>query len=122
MFYHFLVPEGGHPIWEEHFIEKYQNASSFFLSHICILNQQKQREVISKNAVNIFPSNKYDFFPYVYYNLDIVLSYPLFEPITALLHLQVCDLLVTGEVASYKFINYIETCLKQPLKNRQNKS
>ena len=26
MCYHFLVPEGGHPTWEEHFIEKKQSA------------------------------------------------------------------------------------------------
>ena len=31
MFYHFLAPEGGHPTWEEIFIEKkYQNARFFF--------------------------------------------------------------------------------------------
>ena len=31
MFYHCLAPEGGHPTWEENFIEKkYQNASPFF--------------------------------------------------------------------------------------------
>ena len=31
MFYHFLVPEGGQPTWEEHSIEKkYQYARSFF--------------------------------------------------------------------------------------------
>ena len=25
MFYHFLAPEGGHPTWEENFIEKKNN-------------------------------------------------------------------------------------------------
>ena len=29
IFNHFLAPEGGHPTWEDHFIEKYQTARSF---------------------------------------------------------------------------------------------
>ena len=32
MFYHFLVPEGGHPTWEENFFEKkYKNNTRSFL-------------------------------------------------------------------------------------------
>ena len=42
MFYHFLAHEGGHPTWEEHFIEKYSKCKVLFLSHACQLNQQKQ--------------------------------------------------------------------------------
>ena len=34
MFYHFLAPEGGHPTWEENFVEKkYQTVRSLLLSH-----------------------------------------------------------------------------------------
>ena len=39
MFYHILAPEGGHPTWEENFIDKYQNAMSFFLRHASKLNK-----------------------------------------------------------------------------------
>ena len=62
------------------------------LSHSSKLNQQKQWDIVSKRAANIYPSNKYDFFPIILlltyhktlYNLIIVLSFnPLFEPITA---------------------------------------
>ena len=65
--YHFLAPEGGHLIWEENFIEKKQkqNVRSFSLSYTSKLNQQKQLDVVSKSAANIYQS---DFFPpYVYY-------------------------------------------------------
>ena len=96
MFYHFLAPEGGHPTWEENFIEKkkYQNAMSFFLCHTSKINQRQQWYVVSKSAANIYPSNKYDFFPVTLlltnhetlYNLNIVLNFhPSFEPITAFL-------------------------------------
>ena len=49
----------------------------------------------------MYPSNKYDLFHVIIlltnyeslYNLNIVLSFhPPYKPITALLHLQVCDL------------------------------
>ena len=32
-----------------------------FLSHTSKPNQQKQKDVVSKSAANIYPSNKYDF-------------------------------------------------------------
>ena len=61
MFYYFLTPEGGHPTWEEIFIEKkHQNARSFFPSHTSKLNQQKQWDVVSKCAAKIYLSNKYN--------------------------------------------------------------
>ena len=94
MFYHFMAPEGGHPTWEEIFIEKKkQNASSFFLDHTSKLNQQKQWDVVLKSKAKIYPSNKYNLFPS--FNIDqswntlqlknIVLSFhPPFEPISAL--------------------------------------
>ena len=40
-----------------------KTARSFFLSHTGNLNQQKQRDVVSKSSAHIYPSNKYDFFP-----------------------------------------------------------
>ena len=67
-------------------LTKYQNESSFFLSHTSKPNQQKQR------AANTYPFNKYDFFPIILlltnheelFNLNIVLSlHPPFEPIGA---------------------------------------
>ena len=36
---------------------------SFFLIHTSKLNQQKQRDVVSKCAAKKYPSNKYDLFP-----------------------------------------------------------
>ena len=63
VFYHFLAPEGGHPTLEENFIEKIPNCKVPFLSHTSIPNEQKQRYDVSKSAANIYPSNKYDFFP-----------------------------------------------------------
>ena len=65
----------------------------FFLSNTSKLNQQKQLNVVSKKGTNIYPSNKYDFFPVILlltnhktlYNSNIVLTFhPPFEPITAL--------------------------------------
>ena len=74
----------------------------FFLSHTSKPNQQKQRDVVSKCTVNIYLSNKYDFFPIILlltnhealYNLNIVLSFhPPFEPITTLFTItRICDL------------------------------
>ena len=93
MFYHILAPEGGHPTWEEIFIEKYQNARSFFLSHTSKLNQQKQWDDVSNSTAKIYPSNKYNIFPsFIIDQLwntlqlkNIVLSFhPPFEPISAL--------------------------------------
>ena len=48
-----------------------------------LLRQQKQQDVVSKSAANIYLSNKYDFFPVcllladheTLYNLTIVLSF-----------------------------------------------
>ena len=58
MFYHFLAPEGGHPTWEENFIEKNTPLQGIFcLSHTSITYQQKQRDVVSENAANIYQSN-----------------------------------------------------------------
>ena len=37
----------------------------FFLSHTSKPNQQKQRDVVSKSAANVYLSNKYDFFPVI---------------------------------------------------------
>ena len=92
MLYHSLAPEGsGKFHWK-----KYQNARSFFQSHTSKINQQKQRDVASKSAAKIYPSNKYDLFPVISlltnhetpYILNIVLSFHSpFEPITALLKL-----------------------------------
>ena len=93
MFYHLLAPEGGHPTWEENFIEKYQSARSFFLSHTSKLVQQKQLYAVSKCAANIYPPSKYECFPLILlltnyktlFNINIVLSFhPPFEPISAL--------------------------------------
>ena len=96
MFYYFLVPEGGHPTWEEIFIEKkYQNARSFFLSHTSKLNHQKQWDVVSKSTPKIYPSKKYNIFPSFIIDQswntlqlkNIVLSFhPPFEPISALFY------------------------------------
>ena len=56
--------------------------------------QQNRSDVVSKGTANIYPSNKYDFFPVILSltkhetlnNLNIVLSFhEPFEPITALL-------------------------------------
>ena len=63
MFNHFFTPEGGHPTWEENFIETIPNCKVLFLSHTSNPNQQNQRDFVSKSATNIYPSNKYDFFP-----------------------------------------------------------
>ena len=63
MFYHFLAPEDGHPTWEEHFIEKYQNGKIFFSKPHQQTKSTKARDSVSKSAANIFLSNKYDFFP-----------------------------------------------------------
>ena len=94
MFYHFLPPEGAHPTWEENFIEQNTKLQGpFFLSHTSKLNQQKQWDVVSKIAANIYPTDKYDIFPIILlltnhetlYNLNIVLSlHAPFKPITAL--------------------------------------
>ena len=35
----------------------------FFLIHTSKLNQQRQRDVVSKSAAKIYPSNKYDLVP-----------------------------------------------------------
>ena len=51
MFYHFLVPEGGHPTWEENFFEKISEYKVLFISHTSNL----------KSVANIFPYIKYDF-------------------------------------------------------------
>ena len=62
-----LVPEGGYPTCEENSSEK-KNASIqgvFFLSHNSKFNQQKQRDVVSKGAAKIYPSNKYGVFPVI---------------------------------------------------------
>ena len=56
MFYHFLAPEGGHPTWEENFIEKnIKIQGPFYLIHTSKLNQQKQWDVVFflKSAANI---------------------------------------------------------------------
>ena len=73
----------------------------FFLSHTSKPNQQRQRDAVPKSAANIYPSNKYDFFPVILlltnhealFIIHIVLSFhPPFEPISAVfLQLQVCD-------------------------------
>ena len=59
MVYHFLAPEGGHPTWEENFIEKIPKC------HTSKLNQEKQRYVVSKSATNIHQSSKYKYFPII---------------------------------------------------------
>ena len=102
MFYHFLAPEGGHPTWEENSTEKkYQNARSFFLSHISKLNQQKQWDVVSKSTTKIYQSNKYNIFPSFIitnhetpYSLKILCwaSTHLWSQSLSFLQLQVCDL------------------------------
>ena len=52
MFYNVLAPEGGHPTWEELFIEKqYQNAKSFFLSHTRKQNPQNSKMLFQKLPV-----------------------------------------------------------------------
>ena len=45
--------------------KKKQNARSFFLRHTSKRNQQKQLNVASKGAANIYPSYKIDFFPVI---------------------------------------------------------
>ena len=94
MFYHFLAPEGGHPTWEEIFIEKNTKMQGpFFLSHPSKLNQQKQWDDVSKSTAKIYPSHKYNIFPSFIIDQswntlqlkNIVLSFhPHFEPISAL--------------------------------------
>ena len=67
--------------WRKVSLKKYQNARSFSLSQTSNLYQQKQFDVVSKNAANIYPSNKYDLFPIcllltnheTLYNLNIVI-------------------------------------------------
>ena len=92
MFYHFLALEGGHPTLEENLIEKNPNCKVLFPSHTRKPNQQKQRDVVSKSAANIYPSNKCDSFPVILsltnhetlFNLNIVLSFHLsFEPVSS---------------------------------------
>ena len=57
MFYHFLVPEGGHPTWEENcFEKKYQNTRSFLYA----------TPVNLKSVANIFPYIKYDFLSHMF--------------------------------------------------------
>ena len=82
MFYHFLAPlKVGTLHWRKVSLKKYQNAMSFSLSHTSNLYQQKKFDVVSKNAANIYPSNKYDLFPIcllltnheTLYNLNIVI-------------------------------------------------
>ena len=63
MFHNWFAPEGGHPTWEENLIEKISKCKVLFLSHTRKLNQQKQHNVVSKSTENIYPSNRYDFFP-----------------------------------------------------------
>ena len=46
-----------------HWEKRNQNERSLVLSHACQLNQQKQCNVVSKNATSVFPSNKYGFLP-----------------------------------------------------------
>ena len=61
-----LVPEGGYPTCEENSSEKKcENTRCFFLSHNSKVNQQKQRDVVSKSAAKIYPSNKYGVFPVI---------------------------------------------------------
>ena len=80
--------------------KKYQNARSFFLSHITKLNQQKQWDVVPKSTAKIDPSNKYNIFPSFImtnhetpYNLKILFwaSTHLLSQSLPYLHLQVCD-------------------------------
>ena len=52
MFYHFLVPEGGHPTWEENFFEKNIKIQGPFLL---------ATPVNLKSVTNKFPYIKYDF-------------------------------------------------------------
>ena len=47
MFYHFLVPEGGHPTWEENCFEKNIKIQGPFYK--------------PQSVANIFPYIKYDF-------------------------------------------------------------
>ena len=44
-------------------LEEKSRCKVLFLSHACKLNQQKQRDNVSKIAAKIFLSNKYDLFP-----------------------------------------------------------
>ena len=62
MCYHYLAPEGGHPTWEEHFIENIKIQGPFFVGHTCKLNQQKQGVLLQK-CNKYISANKYDFFP-----------------------------------------------------------
>ena len=54
MFYHFLVPEGGHPTWVENFTEKkYQNARSFFwATPVKLIN--KRSEILFQKVQQIY--------------------------------------------------------------------
>ena len=90
MFCHIFAPESGHPASKDNFVEN-KKCKVLFLSHTCKLNRQKQRDVVSRSAADIYPSNKYDFFPAclfltnheTLYNLNTVLSFhPPFGPIT----------------------------------------
>ena len=45
--------------------KKCENTRCFFLSHNSKFNQQKQRDVVSKSAAKIYPSNKYGVFPVI---------------------------------------------------------
>ena len=46
-------------------VKKYENTTCFLLSHNSKFNQQKQRDVVSKSAAKIYPSNKYGVFPVI---------------------------------------------------------
>ena len=82
MFYHFLVPEGGHPTWDENCFEiKYQNTRSFLkatpvnlksvATYSCILN------MIFFPVCLLLTNHE------TLYNIIIVLSFhPSCEPIT----------------------------------------
>ena len=68
LFYHLLAPEGGHPTWEENFIEKKtQNARFFFLSHTSNLINKSSHMLFQKVQQNIYQPSKYEYFPKFYY-------------------------------------------------------
>ena len=53
MFYHFLAPEGGHPTWDEHFIEKIIKLQYPLFSATPVNNIIKSSEVLFQKMQQI---------------------------------------------------------------------
>ena len=92
-FYHFMSPEGGHPTWEEHFIEKKIKMKGPFFLATPVNQIDKSSEMLFQHLQQIYIGLINMIFPLcllltnheTLYNLNIVLSFhPPLEPISAL--------------------------------------